>query len=124
MNDSFDLTFTLPGDPKSKERPRMTRQGRAYTPKATKEAEAAIKEFLLENVLDDRCPYGGPLGISLRFYTATLRRSDLDNKIKLLTDAMNKLVYDDDCQLDEIHARIYRKHLGEEPRTEVHVYAL
>ena len=37
---------------------------------------------------------------------------------------MNKLAYDDDSQIDVIHAYIHRKVVGEDPRSEVHVYAL
>lgn len=120
----FEVAFTLLGDPRSKERPRVAR-GRAYTPKTTVAAESAIKDYLLEHVLEEgQCPYAGPVGVKLVFYTATLRKADLDNKVKLVTDAMNKLVYDDDSQIDVIHAYIHRKVMGEEPRTEVRVYAL
>ena len=45
----MDYTFQVSGRPKSKDRPRMTRRGRAYTPAATSQAEQAIADA-----------YGGP----------------------------------------------------------------
>jgi len=89
------------GEPVSKQRPRMGKNGHAYTPKKTKEAEAVIrdawsaKEFPMfgEN---DR------LGVGLQFVCANERRKDLDNMAKLVLDALNGVAYPDDAQIDRL----------------------
>jgi crossover junction endodeoxyribonuclease RusA len=117
-----DVSFTVPGDPVVKGRPRFTRQGRAYTPKATSDAERRVKDIAREVFLDG--PFTGPVGIDLVFYCKTKRRSDGDNMCKLLVDALNEVAYTDDYLIEEWRIRIYRRLEGEEPRTEVTVYSL
>lgn len=45
------------------------------------------------------------------------KRGDLDNTLKVLFDALNKVAYDDDSQIVEIHA--FRKDDKENPRVEL-----
>lgn len=115
------LALTIAGDPVAKGRPRVAKTGHAYTPAKTKEAEAALREQI-EKVIT--MPYKGAVGLAVEFYCATLRRTDGDNLMKLVTDAMNKLVYADDSQIEEWYCRVHRKVPGEEPRTEIFVYSL
>lgn len=94
------VTFTLPFTPKVKERPRMTRRGRAFTPKKTLEAEAAIAEYIDETVAAEG--FDGAVGITIKFrkgdtkVTITERqrlsklRGDVDNYAKLILDAIQK----------------------------------
>ena len=42
--------------------------------------------------------------VSMFFFMQDRRTRDLDNWVKSVTDALNKLVYDDDGQIDELHA--------------------
>lgn len=116
-----DVVFTVPGDPVSKGRPRVTRGGRAYTPKKTLDAEAVIRTIARESCSQ---PYDEPVGVEVSFYTATMRRTDGDNMLKLVLDAMNEIVFTDDYLVEDVHYRVYRKHAGEEPRTEVCVFPL
>lgn len=117
-----DVSFTIPGDPVVKGRPRFTRQGRAYTPKATSDAEKVIKLIAGEAFLGE--PFTEAVGIDLVFYCKTKRRSDGDNLVKLVLDALNEVAYTDDYLVEEWRVRIYRRLDGEEPRTEVCVYPL
>lgn len=118
---TFELTFTVPGDPVVKGRPRFTRYGKAYTPKKTADAELAIK-MLLNGLVSE--PFDRPVGVDAVFFCATKRRTDGDNLMKMLLDAMNEVVVTDDYLVEDVHYRLYRKAEGEEPRTEVYVYEL
>ena len=105
------LTFAVPGSPRPKGRPRFTKYGHPYTPKATKGYEqqvrvaamAALTKWRLEN--DGRhWNAQGPFGLAVFLFFGDRRKRDLDNVLKSISDALNKLLYDDDHQLDEIYA--------------------
>ena len=89
------------GEPKSKGRPRFTRQGHAYTPKETREAEVAV---LLAWELSGGQVLNGPLVIKCEFYVGTKRRKDTDNMLKLILDALNRKAFADDDQIVRIDA--------------------
>jgi len=116
-----DVSFTVPGDPVVKGRPRFTRYGKTYTPKKTVDAEAAIAAIAGDLVQE---PFGVPVGVEVAFFCATKRRTDGDNLMKLVLDAMNEVVFVDDYLVEEVRYRVYRKVEGETPRTEVCVYQL
>lgn len=62
------MIITVEGDPVGKGRPRFTKQGRAYTPKATKEYEAKVRREWIDA--------GGPY---------------LDGEIQVRVDALFKM---------------------------------
>lgn len=115
------VTFTLPGIPTAKGRPRFTMTGRAYTDAKTKAAEQAMLIFWL-SAAGDRKPHEGPVSVQV---TATFtpaeswpkwKRSlavsglwphtakpDLDNLIKTL-DALNGRAWVDDSQISNVTA--------------------
>jgi crossover junction endodeoxyribonuclease RusA len=118
------LDITIPGDPISKGRPRSGK-GRTYTPKRTREAEAVIRELVDTSPWAQTEPYAGPVSLRVQFYCATHRRTDGDNLLKLVTDAIQRGrresggIIADDAQIEEWYCRVYRKAEGEEPRTEI-----
>ena len=62
----------------------------------------------------------GDVCVSLRIFRPQ-RRGDLDNRIKVLLDALNGIAYEDDGQVVELHA-----YLGDDkknPRVELEVVA-
>lgn len=108
--------FTVRGKVQGKQRPRFTRSGRCYTPKATADYEAAIAA-----AFRDQC--GGfyaasePVAVSVDVFRALPKsrpksvaaeadtaRPDLDNVVKAVLDALNGIAYADDAQVVEIHA--------------------
>ena len=110
------VRFEVPGEPGTKGRPRMTRTGRAYTPKETVEAERRVIDALIETdptvvVEDDRFEYE----VVLRFYSQGGRRRDIDNMAKLVLDALNHRVWADDAQV----VRMEAEKVHGPPRTEV-----
>ncbi len=97
------LEFTVPGNPVPKARPRVLRSGITYTPKRTKDYEAAV-------AWEARRQWPNPvltqkLGLTVHFGRDSRRRCDLDNLIKAVMDGIKGVVYRDDDQITEIEAR-------------------
>lgn len=95
------IEFVIPGEPKTKGRPRFTKTGHAYTPKETREAEKHIVDCW---VADGSEVLSGHIGLSCTFFVGTKRIKDLDNMLKLVQDALNKRAFDDDSQIVELVA--------------------
>lgn len=64
-------------------------------------------------------PLTGDISMNILFYYGDNRKRDIDAYIKILLDAMSKIVYEDDCQIVEMH--IYKEKDLENPRTEIQV---
>lgn len=111
----------FPFEPIPKGRPRMTRSGRAYTPKKTHDYEKLIRDYYKENTTDY---YDCAVRMSLVFYMPIPKsvskkkrflmesgklkcttHKDLDNMTKSLTDALNGVAYEDDCLITELHIK-------------------
>lgn len=93
------IKFTVPGEPKSKQRPRVTARG-TFTPKETLDAEKRVREFY--------SAAEGPffeyqVKVDINFYNGNRRRRDLDNMAKLVLDALNKVAFADDYQVVELN---------------------
>jgi len=114
-----EVTFTISGKPFAKQRPRMTRQGRAFTPKETVSFERAVGQIAAPMF---PVPLQGPLKLIIwatfapaqswskkktaaylgRHHT---QRPDLDNVAKAIKDGLNRIAYADDCQVAEMTCR-------------------
>jgi Holliday junction resolvase RusA-like endonuclease len=115
--------FSVPGEPMSKQRPRTTVKNgktRTYTPGKTRQAEEKILACYLQDerrlVPDDHTR----LGVRIFFYKKNHIRRDVDNMAKLVLDALNKMAWHDDAQVDELI--LFRELDVANPRTEVVVY--
>lgn len=116
---TFQLIFSVEGDPVGKQRPRFSR-GRTYTPKKTVDYESMIAS----KALSAMCPslpletpvavyiyinHAIPASYSKKRKEACLNRferpkkPDLDNVAKSFLDAMNGIVYKDDVQVVSLH---------------------
>lgn len=93
--------FTISGEPRSKQRPRVTRNG-TYTPKETLEAEANI---LAAWLLEGFPIFTHQVVIDINFYNATKRRRDIDNMGKLVLDALNGHAFYDDFHVVGLNLR-------------------
>lgn len=130
----------LAGPPKGKGRPRIGRtptgKGIAFTPKETRNYEAALR-LMGQAAMRGAAPIEGPISVvmlgvfpvplswSKRDQAAAaagaLRptgKPDMDNCIKML-DALNGVVWRDDAQIVRL---IVDKVYGDRPRLEVDVY--
>ncbi len=117
------LELTLLGDPISKARPRMGKNGHAYTPERTKAAERAAQAQMMDAMLGQD-PATTTLGLAVEFHCATKRATDGDNMLKLVTDAANGIVFADDSQIVEWYCRIYRGVGKKDAKTMILVYEL
>ena len=108
------IEFKVPGPPMGKQRPIVTRKG-AFTPKKTVNYENYVKELYIINKLPK---LEGYLSMSVMAYypipksTSKKKREqmlkgillpdkkpDIDNVLKCICDALNKIAYDDDKQI-------------------------
>lgn len=110
---SETVAMEFDGEPRSKARPRVS--GRhVYTPQKQRDAERALGLALGAAV---RAPIEGPVAVGLRFYRSTRQRVDIDNMVKHVFDAANRIVFADDMQVTVLfaEARLDRKR----PRTAI-----
>lgn len=117
------VTVTIPGPPIGKGRPRFSRaSGHAFTPSPTRNREAYIRMLATEEMAG-REPMTGPIAVVLLAAfeppaswskvkrlkaiggnLAPTGRPDLDNLLKLATDALNGIVFRDDAQIISVQA--------------------
>jgi len=97
-----------------KERPRTGKNGHIYTPKRTQDCEKEIAKLCndaklvffpikLRVVIYEKVP----VSKKLLYLFIKPSKSDLDNKIKTITDALNGIAYKDDRQISAIDAEIH-----------------
>jgi Holliday junction resolvase RusA-like endonuclease len=96
------VLFTVEGEPMVKARPRMTKTGHTYTPKATVEAENRVREAFEATGCEG---FSGAVGVELAFYQGTRARKDVDNLVKLVLDSLNGIAYEDDVHVNVVLAR-------------------
>lgn len=112
------IELRIDGQPRGKDRPRLGRGGRVYTPSATVLAEGRIRGAWLE-AGSPRLPDGpvqmtviaalerpknhwrrdGTLSAAGERSAAPTRKPDVDNLVKLIADSLNRLAYRDDAEI-------------------------
>ena len=136
------LSFTIPGQPVAKGRPRFSTAGRfprAFTPAKTANYESWVKTCAVQ-AMAGRALMTGPVRLSLNMYfevpsswpkwkreaaiTDAVRptgRPDIDNVLKAIKDACNGLIWRDDAQIVQVHCD---KAYDAEPHVAVRVQEL
>ena len=129
MTGNEEIRIVVYANPVPKGRPRVALRGKfpiVYTPKATRDAEDAFLSQAMKK--RPEAPLEGPLSVSISFFkikpksyskkiTLWTQKPDLDNLVKLVLDALNKVFYVDDSQIVEIKCgKEFTKYI---PRTEV-----
>lgn len=127
-----NLTFTVPGTPCPKGRPRFY-NGRTITDAKTQQAEQNVLACYLASAAD-RNPWDGPITVLMKFYFAPskswpkwkitealagnfqhTKTPDLDNLAKII-DGLNSVAWNDDSQIMNLQLS---KAYAEVPRTEI-----
>ena len=129
------LDFTIQGKPIASARPRITRLGRAYIPKATREAKQAVCSAAIE-ANKGRPPLENAVCVHLGFYfrppknmlkkdlenVVRPKKPDIDNLIKTVLDGLTKAqVWKDDNLVVSISAS---KLYSLDERTEIQIVNL
>lgn len=96
--------ITIPGPPRVKKRPIVTRNG-VYEPRENREHYQYVHDYL---ALVVRQPFTGPVALTVVCKIPTRRRADIDNFTKLILDAGNGVLYNDDVQVEELHVYLER----------------
>lgn len=138
---SSAVTFSVPGSPVGKGRPKFARRGAfvtAYTPKPTVSYENLVKLYASE-AIGSLPPFDGPVRLTLKIsvmppaswskrktsdallgIVRPMVKPDIDNIYKAVTDAMNGIVYIDDKQICDVWMT---KHYSATPEVRVIVEA-
>ena len=117
------ITFTIPGRPIPKGRPRLGVRGRRayiYTPERTREYEQAVGLCARAAVQGDALEC--PVAVKIDLFLHGKRRIDVDNCAKSILDGMNGVVYLDDNQVVDLRVRKLREKNKKEQRVEVEVW--
>lgn len=136
------VSFIIPGPPVGKGRPRFNRTtGRAYTPEKTASYENLVRMAFCQAYpqwmvwskdralrMEIAAYYPPPSSISKKKREAMLngkikytKKSDVDNILKAVADALNGVAYADDSSIAEVHVW---KYYGEPARAEVTIEPL
>lgn len=130
------IRFSVPGAPVAKARPRFTKNGHAYTPDKTRSYEAIVKLCAMKAMKGKKL-LTGAISLSVTAFfpipkscTKSVRakalsgefrhtkKPDWDNVGKVVSDALNGVVYADDAKVS--HATVDKRY-SEFPRVEVSV---
>ena len=126
---TFMVTFKVDVDPVGKQRARYARRGnfvQTYTPDKTRNYEALLKEAAIE-AMGSSEPLETPVSLYLYIRVPIpksfskkkvqdclngseqpIKKPDSSNVLKSVEDAMNGVVYKDDCQIINHHmTRVY-----------------
>lgn len=113
--------LVVPGEAVPKARPRLDRRHmRIYTPTTTAQAEHDIGWRFRQQYPGVEPDKVARFAVVLTFYCGRGARGDVDNRTKTVLDALNRVVYWDDRQIDELHALVV--HGARQPRTEIEIF--
>lgn len=109
------VSFDVFGKVRGKGRPRFTRGGHAYTPKATREYEMAIRDAFENAPGRPPEPFSGPISVCIVTYRKLPKstpksvlsepdtyKPDADNVAKVVLDALNGVAWLDDAQVTSL----------------------
>ena len=126
------VKFTVLGEPRGKQRHRVTRKGNTYTPAETVQYENLVGMEYRRQCGDYRFPDDAALDMRIMAYYAIpksaskkkrqemlehrirpLKKVDCDNAVKIVADSLNMIAYRDDVQIVDCQIR---KFYSSEPR--------
>lgn len=134
----MEVKFTILGEPKGKGRPRFnTKTRQAFTPEGTANYETLVHMEYVAQCNNVRFSDDDMLDMEILAYYSIpkskskktkmqmeqnvirpTKKPDMDNVVKLIADALNKVAYGDDTQIVDC---VCRKFYSYEPRVEVSI---
>lgn len=111
-------SFTVLGPPQPKQRARSGKGGRHYTPAETVRYESVVKAIGMLT-RPPKWRTDGEYALHVVAHFADRRPRDADNVLKAVSDALNKVAFDDDNQVIRVSAEKRVDALT--PRTDVTV---
>lgn len=133
----MEVKFIVLGNPVGKGRPRFTKTGHAFTPKDTKVYENLVRMKYLDQCGSAKFPDDAMLDMRIKAYYSIApskskkkkelmragiirptKKPDMDNCIKAIADALNKVAYRDDSQIVDCQVR---KFYSDDPRVEIRI---
>lgn len=124
MDDNWDIKIVVPGIAVNKKNNMLAARGRVIKNKRVKNFEALVRTFAAVAMAEKRlAPFKHPLAIQVTAFYPDRKRRDVQNIPDVLFDAMESVVYENDCQVVDV---ILSKRLcakGDE-RTEIKIWEL
>jgi Holliday junction resolvase RusA-like endonuclease len=134
------LSFTVPGEPIPLQRARVVRNRHgggihAFTPDKCVSHCDKVRLYATRALPENFTRFTGPLDVYVDFFRQRpkslskkkrwpVSRPDLSNYLKLIEDALNGLLWEDDSQIVScVLCKVYAE-ADQEPRTEVHIIQL
>ena len=126
--DGKEISFVVPGNPVSKQRPRFGSDGSVHTPVETRQYEAHVRFFGLKARQEAQVsgylgrPGVWPMDRQYELIVSIHKRNkngDLDNKVKAIMDGLNRTLYEDDGQVTRLVAESFEDR--DDPRAVVTV---
>ena len=101
------IVLWIPGEPMPKARARITSHGH-YTPQTTRQAQDRVRVAARVALGPPRkrglpIPSLEPLKVTMHFMRGHRGRRDVDNMAKLVMDALEGLIWENDVQITELH---------------------
>lgn len=116
------ISFTVPGRPRPKGRPRVTKNG-TYTDPVTAAYQKSIRLIAATHI---KRPLMGDVELGIMLYFADKAHGDGDNVFKAVADSLNNMGYIDDKQIKRgvweiryIDTSLSSKQRKQQERTEV-----
>ena len=120
------MKFSIPGTPKALERARRVSSGGKswwYDPSRKIKDHIALLAIEARNRQYRKERMDGYLMACMTFYCEHLLRIDVDNAAKLILDALNNVIYEDDAYVIKLIASKEPCEKGKE-KTEVEIYPI
>lgn len=100
------VELTINREPMPAPRPRSTSRGPAVFLPDSYTAERDALRLIMRSAMRATPPASGPVELEILWVRTNHRKADTDNLEKLLLDAGNGVLYDDDSQVLDVRKRI------------------
>lgn len=120
ITNPFIVEFTFDGEPITKSNNTRWGKGRVFTAKKPAQYESDLSWYAKVVMSSKRLePTKKLVRLTICYFQQSVKRKDQQNLLKTTADALNRIVYEDDSQVHEVH--LYRHLDREKPRVVIKV---